>query len=234
MSTPALLHLLWLSSPALPVGAFSYSEGLEAGVEMGEISDEASTAQWLTQQLQLSLARSDLSIVAAALLAWRAQDMARVAQLNDWVLHTRETAELRLQVEQMGKSLHDWTRQQASGEQALPEHIAAWGALARAQLATPSYPVVSAAIAAATAASCEDVLSAYAFAWAENQVQAAIKSVPLGQSAGQRILARLCTQIPAAVATAQALDDDSRQAFSPMLALYSAWHETQYSRLFRS
>lgn len=83
MSTPALLHLLWLSSPALPVGAFSYSEGLEAGVEMGEISDEASTAQWLTQQLQLNLARSDLSIVAAALLAWRAQDLTRVAQLND-------------------------------------------------------------------------------------------------------------------------------------------------------
>ncbi len=234
MSTPALLQLLWLSSPALPVGAFSYSEALEAGVELGEITDEHSAAAWLTEQLHLSLARSDLPIVHAACSAWRSRDLKRVRALNDWVLQTRETAELRLQVEQMGKSLHDWTRQQATGEQALPEHIAAWRALQAAQLTVPSYPVVSAAIAAQTQACVEDVLHAYAFAWAENQVQAAIKSLPLGQSAGQRILARLCAHIPEAVATAQSLDDDHRQAFSPMLALYSAWHETQYSRLFRS
>ena len=234
MSTPALLQLLWLSSPALPVGAFSYSEALEAGGELGEITDEHSAAAWITEQLHLSLARSDLSVLGAAVAAWRTHDHARVRDLNDWVLQTRETAEMRLQVEQMGKSLHDWARQQATGEQALAEHVAAWDALQTAQLSTPTYPVVSAAIAAHTQAEASDVLSAYAFAWAENQVQAAIKSVPLGQSAGQRILARLCAEIPAAVTTAQSLDDDSRQAFSPMLALYSAWHETQYSRLFRS
>ena len=77
-------------------------------------------------------------------------------------------------------------------------------------------------------------LLALAFGWAENMMQAAIKSVPLGQSAGQRILVRLAAEIPAAVDNALALGDDERQAFSPMLAILSAQHETQYSRLFRS
>jgi urease accessory protein len=230
----ALLQLLWLSSPALPVGAFSYSEALEAGVELGDIGDEASAQAWLLEQLHLSLARSDLSVLGAALQAWRDADLARVRALNDWVLQTRETAELRLQTEQMGKSLHDWLRGLAQAEAANGAHREAWAAVQAAELAQPSYPVISAAVAAFTPASASEAMTAYAFAWSENQVQAAIKSVPLGQSAGQRILAALCQDIPEAVALAQSLDDDSRQSFSPMLALYSAWHETQYSRLFRS
>lgn len=83
-------------------------------------------------------------------------------------------------------------------------------------------------------ASVHDCLLAYAFGWAENKVQASLKSVPLGQSSGQRILTRLAREIPSAVALAIALPDDERQAFSPMLAILSAQHETQYSRLFRS
>ncbi|NWG74224.1 MAG: urease accessory protein UreF, partial [Rubrivivax sp.] len=88
--------------------------------------------------------------------------------------------------------------------------------------------------AVTTGAPVRQALLAMAFGWAENQVQAALRAVPLGQSAGQRILATLADAIPAAVDDALAATDDTRQAFAPMLAVLSAHHETQYSRLFRS
>ena len=221
----SLLQLIWLASPALPVGGFSYSEGLEAAVEWGGINHEASATDWLSAQLQLSLARSDLPVIAGAIAAWRAEDLARIRELNDWLLQTRETSEMRQQTEQMGKSLLEWLRNHEGADAA---HIAACAAL------PPTYPVAFALAAAPTAASVRDCLLAYAFGWAENMMQAALKSVPLGQSAGQRLLARLSREIPPAVEAALVMPDAERQAFSPMLAILSARHETQYSRLFRS
>src|SRR4051812_36537060 len=101
----ALLRLVWLASPALPVGGFSYSEGTEAAVEAGLVRDEPTAGDWLVDQLHLALAPSDLAVVAAAVTAFRAQDQSRVDALDTWVRQTRETAELRLQSEQMGRSL---------------------------------------------------------------------------------------------------------------------------------
>lgn len=216
----ALLQLIWLASPALPVGGFSYSEGLEAAVEAGLVRDEATASDWLADQLQLSLARSDLAVVAAAVAAWRAGDSERLARLDAWVRCTRETGELRQQTEQMGRSLVEWMK----SLRPQPAGAPGW-----------TYPVAFALAACASPASERQVLLSFAFGWCENMMQAAIKSVPLGQGAGQRILARLAAQIPRAVDHALTLDgDDARQAFSPMLAILSARHETQYSRLFRS
>ncbi|HZY19992.1 MAG TPA: urease accessory UreF family protein [Ramlibacter sp.] len=214
----ALLRLIWLASPALPVGGFSYSEGLEAAVEAGLVVDEATAAAWLDEQLHLALAGSDLAVVASAVLAWRAGDAPRVAELDAWVRRTRETSELRLQAEQMGRSLGDWERS-LGGQAAAAPH---------------TYPVAFAHAAASIEAPARDVALAFAFGWAENMAQAAIKAVPLGQGAGQRILQRLAAAIPAAVDRATALGDDDRQAFAPMLAILSSQHEIQYSRLFRS
>ena len=223
-----LLLTLWLASPALPVGGFSYSEGLEAAVEAGWVHDEVSAAHWLTDQLHLSLARSDLAVVAQAIPAWQTGDLTRITQLNNWVLATRETQELRLQTEQMGRSLLAWAQSLGPlGGEVLQR-------LHTADLQPPSYPVAMACAAAASGATLADSLAGFAFGWAENLVQAAIKSVPLGQSAGQRILAQLVRDIPEAVAHAMQLDDEHRQAFTPLLAILSARHETQYSRLFRS
>ncbi len=225
----ALLPLMWLASPALPVGGFAYSEGLEAAVNEQRVHDEASAATWLVDQLHLGLARADLAVLASALTAWRHNDAPRLRALDAWVRHTRETAELRLQSEQMGRSLIEWLKSLRLGgfdAATLPEGLQA-----------PTYPVAYAlALACHTPASApaSHGLYAYAFGWAENMVQAAIKAVPLGQSAGQRILARLCAEIPAAVSLALRTPDEDRQAFSPMLAILSARHETQYSRLFRS
>lgn len=220
----SLLQLIWLASPALPIGGFSYSEGLEAGVEWGGLDGEARAGEWIADQLHLSLARGDLPVVAQAIIAWRAGDGTRVRALNDWVLRTRESAEFLLQTEQMGRSFVEWLKLRHD------DVADAFGDLA----ACITYPVAFAFAASRTQASVRDGCLTFAFGWAENMTGAAVKSVPLGQSSGQRMLGRLALEIPAAVDRALALADDERQAFAPMLAIHSARHETQYSRLFRS
>ncbi|WP_421954416.1 urease accessory protein UreF [Polaromonas sp.] len=221
----SLIQLIWLASPALPVGGFSYSEGLEVAVERAGVATESIASTWLADQLHLTLARGDLAVIAQAIPAWRENRLQRIQQLNDWVLQTRETSEMRAQAEQMGRSLLEWLR---NHEGANAEHILACAGL------PPTYPMAFALAASQTEAGVRDCLLAYAFGWAENMMQAALKSVPLGQSSGQRILAHLSREIPLAVETALNLPDDERQAFSPMLAILSSQHETQYSRLFRS
>jgi urease accessory protein len=225
MLDSSLMQLMWLTSPALPVGGFSYSECLESAVNTGQAATESGAKAWLVDQLHLSLARSDLAVVAQAIPAWQAGDVARIATLNAWVLQTRESSELRAQTEQMGRSLLEWLRNHTTATPAQIELLAQMDA---------SYPLAFALAASSTQAPVRDCLLAYAFGWAENMTQAAIKSVPLGQSAGQRILSALTAEIPAAVDHALSLNDDTRQAFSPMLAILSAQHEVQYSRLFRS
>jgi len=226
-SAGALLQLMWLASPALPVGGFSYSEGLESAVEAGHIGSEADAAAWLRDQLELSLARSELAVCAKAFKAWQRDDAATIAELNTWVTTTRETMEQRQQTQQMGRSLVEWLKNR--GDTADPRVT-----LLKALTPAPTWPVAFALAAAQTGAPLREALLSFGFGWAENMVQAALKAVPLGQSAGQRVLAVLADALPAAVDHAIALMDSERQAFTPMLAILSARHETQYSRLFRS
>ncbi len=224
----SFLQLMWLASPALPVGGFSYSEGLESAIENAGLTSEAAVGDWLLDQLHITQARGDMALIAKAVGAWRRGDLQHVKELNDWVLHTRETSELRLQTEQMGRSMADWLRNQYQSDEPLMPAVRHLAQL------SPTYPVAFALAASLTQASVREVLLAYAFGWAENMVQAALKSMQLGQSAGQRILARLAAAIPLAADHAASLMDSERQAFSPMLAILSAQHEVQYSRLFRS
>lgn len=254
LSAGARLKLMWLASPALPVGGFSYSEGLEAAIDAGLVSSETDAANWLRDQLLLAVARSDLAVVARAVPAWQRHDLARVRELNDWVVQTRETAELRLQTEQMGRSLVEWLRN--SDRVPLDTSVAATSVHAHAtepdprlvQCAAlppaPTWPITFALAVAQCLPptngltdgepALREALLSFTFGWAENMVQAAIKAVPFGQSAGQRILQALIDAIPEAIDHALSLPDSQRQAFTPMLAILSARHETQYSRLFRS
>jgi urease accessory protein len=218
---------MWLASPALPVGGFSYSEGLESAVDSGRIGNEAQAGDWLLQQLELALARSELPLLVQAHAAWAGGDAARAAALNDWVRRTRESAELRAQTEQMGRSLLDWLR---NGEQADDPRIGTLAALAPA----PTWPLAFALAGTLAGAGAPDTALAFGFGWCENMVQAAMKAVPLGQAAAQRVLTRLACALPAAVEASLRLPDGERRAFAPMLAILSAQHETQYSRLFRS
>ena len=225
-----LLQLMWLASPALPVGGFSYSEGLESAVESGRVSSETQAGDWLCDQLLLALARSELAVLAQAFKAWRRGDAAHIAELNDWVCQTRESAELRQQSLQMGRSLLEWLKNGGSGNDSADPRITTLAALQPA----PSWPVAFALACAQTPCSPREALLAFAFGWCENMVQAAMKAVPLGQSAAQRMLGRLAQIVPIAVDHAQGLADSQRQAHTPMLAILSAQHEVQYSRLFRS
>ena len=224
-----LLQLMWLASPALPVGGFSYSEGLEGAIESGHAVGEAGVARWLHDQLGLVQARADFAACARAIGAWRRLDRARIVELNDWVRLTRESHELRQQTEQMGRSMLEWLRQRFAAQD-----DAADLAMLAALKPAPTWPIAWALAAARSGAPVREALLAHAFGWAENMVQAALKSVPLGQGAGQRILGQLAAAIPAAVDSAIALPDSARQAFTPMLAILSSQHEIQYSRLFRS
>ncbi len=210
MTTPALLQLIWLASPALPVGGFSYSEGLEAAIDHGLVHDEASCTAWLLDQLLLTQARGDMASIAQAVPAWQAMDRVRLQSL------------------QMGKSLLEWLRSLQEHCPASPEALQCLAAL------PPTWPLGYALALASTQAPLEQALQACAFGWAENMTPAALKAVPLGQSSGQRMLAALARAIPEAVQIALTRTDDTRQAFSPMLAILSSRHETQYSRLFRS
>ena len=224
----SLLQLIWLASPALPVGGFSYSEGLEAAIETSRVDSEATLAAWLQDQLHITQARGDLAVLAQALFAWRSGNLTEVTRLNDWVLQTRESSELQLQTGQMGRSLAQWLLNQHTDEPDVLVQVRALAAL------PPTYPVAFALAAAQCDASAQQVLLAFGFGWAENMVQAALKAMPLGQSAGQRVLAKLALALPGAADYALGLRDDERQSFSPMLAIISAQHEIQYSRLFRS
>ena len=221
------LHLMWLASPALPVGGFSYSEGLESAVEHGLVGNEAETTQWLIDQLWLAQVRADWAVAGAAHVAWQVDDLATVVALNDWVLHTRESSEFRLQTEQTGRSLVQWLRNGAHSDD---QRVARLAAIRPA----PSWPLAFALATVLAGATARHALHALAFGWAENMAQAAIKAVPLGQAAAQRVLSRLIDQIPAAIEQAIDLPAELRQTHSPMLAILSAQHEVQYSRLFRS
>jgi urease accessory protein len=229
LSPGALIELIRLASPALPVGGFSYSEGLEAAVDAGLLADEAAVARWLLDQLHLGLARSDLPAAAQAFIAWRAGDLARVTALNAWIVQTRESRELAAQSQQMGRSLLEWLRRRGDAGSAEADLQAA-----AALQPAPMWPLVFALAASRCGAPLRESMLAFAAGWCDNMVAAAIKAVPLGQVAGQRLLDALAAQIPAVVDAALHLPDEARQAFAPMLAVLSARHEVQYSRLFRS
>ena len=227
-ATPStLLYLMWLASPSLPVGGFSYSEAVETAVESGRVTNEAQAAEWLSAQLLMSLARAELPALAQACRAWHAHDAERIAGINAWLRQTRESAELRAQAEQMGRSLLDWLR---NSTHASDPRVATLATLP----ATPLWPTAFALAAVLAGAQPSEALLAFTWSWAENMVQAAMKAVPLGQAAAQRMLSALASAIPGAVEGALVMPEKQRQAFTPMLAILSAQHETQYSRLFRS
>lgn len=226
MRSSELTALLHLASPALPIGAFSYSQGLEAGIEAQWITDADTTRAWIEAGLMHVLARGELPLIAHQMARWQARHASAIAAADAQFLASREAAELRRETEQMGWSLKQLALALEWGDET---RRATLGAL------TPvSQPTVYAFAAAAHELATDAALAAYAFAWAENQVAAAIKALPLGQLAGQRILVAARAVIDRAVEHAMHTPPDRIHTFSPMLGIFSARHEAQYSRLFRS
>jgi urease accessory protein len=230
MSVSASIALLQLASPALPIGGYSYSTALEWGVDGGAVRDEAGAREWIADALGLSLASFEGPLAREAMRAaarWPAPDAADALEsLNAAAIAARETAELRLESEPMGYSLGRWL------EAVCPEPDAdAWIAARLSPLALP----VGWAIAATRLGLAErDALLGLFWAFAENQAMVLMKAVPMGQIAAQRLLRSLAPELDAAVERALALPREAWSSAAPGLAIASARHETQYSRLFRS
>jgi len=226
-----LLALLHLASPALPVGAFAYSQGMESAVEHGIAPDEARALAWIRDHLRLVVARVEAPLWLRLHAATAAGDLARFAELNARFIALRETAELRAEAIQTGSSL----------ARAMPALGIAPPVLETLLDSDPGAAPAPLSFCAGFAWACAQLdlparegLAAYLWAWVENQVLAAVKLVPLGQMAGQRMLVALHAEVDAAVTTAAALGDDDIGSAALGLAIESARHETQYSRLFRS
>ncbi|MFN9774573.1 MAG: urease accessory protein UreF [Burkholderiales bacterium] len=230
MSVSASIALLQLASPALPIGGYSYSTALEWGVDGGAVRDEAGAREWIADALGLSLASFEGPLAREAMRAaarWPAPDAADALEsLNAAAIAARETAELRLESEQMGYSLGRWL------EAVCPDPESdAWIAARLSPLALP----VGWAIAATRLGLAErDALLGLFWAFAENQAMVLMKAVPMGQIAAQRLLRSLAPELEAAVERALALPREAWSSAAPGLAIASARHETQYSRLFRS
>ncbi|MCB1736201.1 MAG: urease accessory protein UreF [Gammaproteobacteria bacterium] len=219
----ARLRLLQLVSPTLPIGAFAYSQGLEWAVEAGWVKDEAATRDWLAGLIADGLAHLDLPILARMLAACELGDELALRRWAAYLLAARETAELRGEESVRARALTTLLR-----DLDVAKAVAWRDTLHLAQAAG------FACAADAWAIAPRDALLGYAWSWLENQIAAAIKLVPLGQTAGQRVLLTLAAELVRAVDVAMLLGDDEIGASAPALAIASCRHETQYTRLFRS
>lgn len=215
-----LLRLLQLASPALPVGAYSFSQGLESAMEAGWVGDREALRGWLALQIRHALGEVDLVLLRRAVLAWEAGDVPELVYWNAMVLACRESAEFRAAELAMGE--------------ALARLLPALGCEPCEALRQPSFIVLFARAAVFWQLSFEAAALAYAWSWLENQVAAATKILPLGQTAAQQLLDSLQHALPDAVAAAAANEDAEPGACLPGLAIASCLHESQYSRLFRS
>ena len=226
MQAHALLHLLQLSSPSLPIGAYSYSQGLEAAIENGSVSNESTARQWIVTSLQEVVAYFEAPIFWRLLEAFATRDAEAVRVWNERFIAARDTAEFRAETIQMGYSLGKLVAELKICDDALLELLQ--------QQAEIPLPTALACAAVAMSVPAEAALLGFLFSWAENQVLVCVKSVPLGQVAGQRLLLSLRPALEEATRIAQGLPDDALSNWAPGLSLLSMRHEVQYSRLYRS
>lgn len=219
----AFLRLLQLASPALPIGAFAYSQALEQAVELGWVSDDASVGHWILAFVTEVLPRLDLPVLAALHAAWSVGDFERVRSLNAFLHACRESAELAAEDRQLGAALA-----RVLAGLAVP-HAAEW-------IEDPDATFASSFSLAAVhfELPLEGTALAFLFSWAENQVAASTRLVKMGHIGAQRVLSRVLIELPAAAQRGLALPLERAGFLAPGIAIASALHETAYTRLFRS
>jgi len=219
-------QLLRLASPQLPIGGYSYSQGLEMAVEQGLVDSAESAHVWIADQLLLNLARFEAPLLLAHCQAAASADWPRLKALAEQQRASRETRELRLESRQMGYSLQqllgglpelDQPAQQLFSQLNEPGLTVGWALAARAWQIAP-----------------EDALAAWLWGWLENQLAVLMKTLPLGQQAAQRLTSQLLPLLDRAQRQASELEPQHWGSAAFGLALTSMAHERQYSRLFRS
>jgi urease accessory protein len=219
----ALIRLCQLVSPALPIGSYHFSQGLEYAVDAKWVQDESDAGDWILGIANNAIGSLDLPLLLRLHTAWLASDQATVKRWSQFLIASRETSELRAEERHMGKALakvlvelqidtaHPWIVRDDT-----------------------SYAGMFSLAATTWSIDATSTAQAYLWAWTENQVLAALKLLPIGQSAGQRILNRIIPTMPHIVNNAAAIGDDDIGIATPLHGMASSWHETQYSRLFRS
>jgi urease accessory protein len=221
-SASVLLSLLRLTSSGLPIGSFAYSQGLEQAVECGWVSDEAGVAEWVEGLLHFAQAQTDVPLLARLHGAFARGDIGRARYWNARVLAARDGAEARAEERDTGHAL----------ARLLPvlKVESRW----REEWGDPAWLSLYAMVAAAQRIPLDAAAQGWLWNWGQQQVAAALRLLPLGQTAGQRILGRIIDGIPAAVSRGLALADEEILGAPPGLAFAAARHETQYTRLFLS
>lgn len=222
----ALLRILHLGSPALPVGAYAYSQGLEYAIDSGALETMEDVRAWVSDALVCGLGEFELPLLARLIDAFSREDEKAVRHWNEEYLAGLDTSESVLESRQMAYSLLELTK-------ALD-----WGCLSRVSGIPGDAPLVFLTVYAAVVddarLSVEEALTTFAWSWVENQVTAAVKAIPAGQMAGQRALLAVAADIPQVVERAMALDDDGLTNVNFGLAIARCQHESMYARLFRS
>ena len=223
LALSSLPRLLQLCSPTLPIGAFAWSQGLECAVDRGWIRDEASAGQWILGLLGHSIRRLDVPVFARLYAAWTGGDTVAIRQWNARLYASREAAELQREDQHLGAALARLLTDLGIAE-AEPWRTAPRGCLATLfSLAAVRWDIP-----------LPEAATGYVWAWAENQVIAAARLIPLGQTAAQRLLTAMGPALTRAVAEGLMVTDEDIGGLAPGLGLAGALHETQYSRLFRS
>jgi urease accessory protein len=217
------LRLFQLISPSLPVGGFTYSQGLEWAIEAQWVTDTRSLKDWLQSVLAASVATLELPILIRLLNAFNSADEASVVRWTRWLVACRETAELRKEEQQRGAALAKLLPNLGI---TIPQHLAA---------TVSSCQLTGIALAASQwTIDSQQLCRGYSWSWLENNVVAGVKLIPLGQTHGQQIMLELAEDIPAAAAQAEQIKDADIRSSTPAMAIASSRHETQYTRLFRS
>lgn len=239
-SASSLLRLMQLVSPALPIGGYNFSQGLEYAIEAGWVRDEQSALDWIRGLARSAMGTLDVPVLLRLHAAWTSADatastaagatatiatgnLAAVATWSRFLIASRETSELRAEDRHLGRSL---------------AKVLTDAGIAAAQpwITRPdaTFATLFTLACVRWAITAHDAACGYLWTWAENQSLAAVKTVPLGQSAGQRILHSLIADIPAIVDNAHHMQDEDIGSSAPLHLIASAAHETQYTRLFRS
>jgi len=212
-----------LSSPTLPVGAFAYSQGLESAIELGYITDKKTLGNWLKDSLTLSLKTVDLPLFLRLYNCWSKKDKKGVLAWNKILYAQRETKELREEDHQLGLALARLLDDLGIKQAKFLRKKNQLCFLTLFTLAAYEWEI-----------EYEQAANGFIWSWLDNQIAAAIKLVPLGQTDGQRVLSDLLPIIPGIVKQGLEFEDDEIGASLPMMAILSSQHEIQYSRLFRS
>ena len=219
-----LLRLLQLASPLLPVGSYSYSEGLESLISQGIIHDRITLQTWIQRELQVGAIRVETAVMDRAYLAGLEPNLERLQYWNQWLSAARETEELRQQSWQMGGSLAKLATELTPELRDLISEINQ----------PCNYAIAFGIIAQYWQIDRSTTIAAYLHSWVTNYLGAGVKLIPLGQTAGQQILWELQGEIAVLSQIIPDLADDDLYACSWGLSLASMQHETLYSRLFRS